>query len=458
VTPAGLAAWVAAADGVLLPERHAAEASSIATPLSLLDTLDLAPAGLIALVGDAAGRRFAVPLVAAGDGWRRAQAGDGVAAALTALIGRGAMVSAPAAGFEAIRWVSDVPLRTAPTERAIDVDQTNESVIVDEQAVVKWVVRPTAGAGPAPDRLAALVAAGFTDMPQPWGMLQWRSDPADATAAVLVATVVAYLPGARDGWEWAVDDVRALSRGELSVADAVAPWAAIGDLVARMHLSLPDRGMADESYVARWQRGAVAELAMAIEAVDGTEGARLREHAGRLRELIDSLAAAGGTQLQDVHGDLHVGQLLRWRAQGELAPSYAVTDFDGNPVLSPEERVAPAPAAVDVAGLVQSLDHVGRVVARRTEQVDPGLVDEWIGAAQDAFLEMYERTLATAGRAHLFDPSLLPALRARQLIREYVYAARHLPHWRYVPHAALPALIRGAQTPGRPVRGPTDQT
>jgi maltokinase len=44
---------------------------------------------------------------------------------------------------------------------------------------------------------------------------------------------------------------------------------------------------------------------------------------------------------------------------------------------------------------------------------------------------------------------LLPALRVRQVVREYLYAARHLPHWRYVPHSALPALI--AQTPGRPV-------
>jgi len=57
--------------------------------------------------------------------------------------------------------------------------------------------------------------------------------------------------------------------------------------------------------------------------------------------------------------------------------------------------------------------------------------------------------IAAAGRSHLLDESLLPALRVRQVVREYLYAARHLPHWRYVPHSALPALI--AQTPGRPV-------
>ena len=115
----------------------------------------------------------------------------------------------------------------------MDVDQTNESVVVGEKVVVKWTVRPATGPEPAPDRLAALVAAGFTGMPRPWGLLRWRAPDGEAAAPVLVATVVAYLPDARDGWDWAVEDVRAVARGDLSLADAVAPWLQIGDLVAR---------------------------------------------------------------------------------------------------------------------------------------------------------------------------------------------------------------------------------
>jgi maltokinase len=457
VTPPGLAAWVASADGSLvLPERHAAEAATISWPLALLDTVDLAPAGLLAMIQDAAGRHSAVPLVDHRGGWRRARAGDGAASALTSLILRAEPIGSPGRGFEAIRWAHDVTLGDAPVERAIDVDQTNESVVVGDRVVVKWTVRPSAGPEPAPERLAALAAAGFPDMPRPWGLLRWRRAPGDP-APVLVATVVAYLPGARDGWDWAVEDVRALARGDMSMADAVAPWLAVGDLVARMHLALPEQRPADTADAQRWQHSALAELEAAIAAVSGPEGSRLREHSPRLREMINGLAAAGGTQRQDVHGDLHVGQLLRWQAPSAAGPSYAVTDFDGNPVLTPEERFAPAPAAVDVAGLVQSLDHVGRVVSHRTEQVAGDVVDEWTGAAQAALLETYRAALETAGRAYVFDPSLLPALRARQLIREFLYAARHLPHWRYVPHAALPALVANAQTPGRPVRRPTDQ-
>lgn len=455
--PAGLAGWVADAHGAdVLPQRHAGEAGTVTTPLTLLDTLDLSP-GVLAVVSDAAGRRFGVPLVEQRAGWRRAKAGDGIAAALAALVTGETAPGTCGSRFDAVRWASGAHWGDAAAERAIDVDQTNESVVVGSQVVVKWTVRSSAGPEPAPDRLAALVAAGFTDTPRPWGLLRWRADDSAEAAELLVATVVAYLPGARDGWEWAVGDVRALARGALSMPDAVAPWSTIGDLVARMHLALPARGVATSADARRWCRSALDELGQAVEVVDGPEGARLRGHAPRLRRLVEQLGTAAGTALQDVHGDLHVGQLLRWQAPAPDRTSYAVTDFDGNPVLTPQERLAPAPAAVDVAGLVQSLDHVARVVSHHTDYVDPGVVAEWIDAAQTTLLTSYRDALGSAGQSHRLDESLLPALRARQVVREFLYAARHLPHWRYVPDAALAALVGSEQTPGRPVRGPTDQ-
>ena len=67
------------------------------------------------------------------------------------------------------------------------------------------------------------------------------------------------------------------------------------------------------------------------------------------------------TPLIDIHGDLHVGQVLRHSAP----PAYAITDFDGNPVVRVDEHDDRQPAAVDVTGMAASLDHVGRVVLRR---------------------------------------------------------------------------------------------
>jgi maltokinase len=65
----------------------------------------------------------------------------------------------------------------------------------------------------------------------------------------------------------------------------------------------------------------------------------------------------------------------------------------------------------------------------------------WIERAQQVFLEAYRSALRSAGRADLLDEALLTPFQVQQECREYAYAGRYLPHWRYVPDAALPALL-----------------
>ena len=64
-----------------------------------------------------------------------------------------------------------------------------------------------------------------------------------------------------------------------------------------------------------------------------------------------------------------------------------------------------------------------------------------IAAAQDSFLDSYRTTLGSLGSLELLDERLLVPLRLQQECREFLYAVRHLPHWRYVPDAALLDLL-----------------
>jgi maltokinase len=147
------------------------------------------------------------------------------------------------------------------------------------------------------------------------------------------------------------------------------------------------------------------------------------------------LAGAGGTLLTRVHGDLHVGQVLRWDG------GYAVSDFDGNPVLPAAERDLPQPPARDVAGMLRAIDHVGRIVDRRTEHTEADRVRTWAASARQDFLAVYRTTTQGCGHGGLLDDGLLPAFEVEQECRELVYAARHLPQWTYVPDAALVDLL-----------------
>ena len=449
-----LAELVAAAPGSLvLPGRPRAAAVTVPTPLRLLDALPLGERLAVAVVADSEGGRWTVPIVIA-NGLRRARPGDGVAAALASVLGSpGALAPAQADAAQAALARGD-PAQGSPFslmswhgervtgERAVTVDQTNESVIAGEAAVVKWAVRlPAAGEPeqPAFSRLAALASAGFPDTPRPWGVLRWHGPD----GPVALATVTSYLPGALDGWDWAVADVTALARGGSTLAQARQPAARLGTLTAGLHAALAAAGVEPGTPAdgERWRRRAEADLAEAATA-GGPEGARLAARAGALRAAFTGLRQAAGTPLIDVHGDLHVGQILRW-AGPDGGHAYAVTDFDGNPVLPPADRARRAPAALDVAGMLASLDHAGRVVLHHHPDADAGAVRAWITAAQQDFLAAYRAGLAAAGRSGLLDERLLWPLRLHQEVREHVYAMHHLPHWRYVPDAALADLIPG---------------
>lgn len=292
--------------------------------------------------------------------------GEHASAAVVSWLARGVD---PPAGYRLLRGPAQA--RDLPAaERPIPVDQTNRSVIVAEQVVVKWVTGPVRAPHPAPERVRRLIAAGFTAMPPVWAFIEWQAPGGDWTPVVMVTGLI---DSAADGWTWCLAEARAA----LGVAAGPAqPFAAqLGEITARMHRALADS-----------PTGPVA-----------------------------------------VHGDFHVGQILRDGA-GQLY----VTDFDGNPTLSAAERMAHRPAAYDVAGMLMSLENVGHVLRHYHPQVAESEVIAWTEKVQGQFLAGY-RTLA----ADLLDESLLEPYMDEQILRELAYADRHLPRWRYVPEAAL---------------------
>ncbi|MEO8330159.1 MAG: aminoglycoside phosphotransferase, partial [Candidatus Nanopelagicales bacterium] len=373
---------------------------------------------------------FAAPVLLGEAELVRAVPGDGAATALLDVMVR---ESPNQASFD---FHAYGPLRSLAGERAMLVDQTHESVVVAELAVVKWMVdlEPT----PAPTLIEHLSSVGFTQMPLPWGFVSWGAD-----APLVVATVTDYLPGATDGWRWCVDDVGELGLGLRSMASCLPTAAELGELVARLHVALASTSAvipqpvhrAESGDVRSWTQTARALLEEAVQLVGGAEGERLRSRVSRIREAIEGVAVVDSAVTIPVHGDLHVGQILRWDG------GYAVNDFDGNPVLAASDRLLPQPAARDVAGMLQSLDHVGRVVLRRVEGVDASRVVEWIAAAQDTFLTSYKTSLSSLNQSRLLDERFLLPFRVEQECREFVYAEKHLPRWRYVPDAALQALF-----------------
>ena len=316
--------------------------------------------------------------------------------------------------------------------RNIDVDQSNDSVVIEDSVIVKWQL--DAVASPAPQRLLSLTDTDIT--PPVRAIVRWR-DAEGIERTVMTATD--YLSGAEDGWTWAVDLVRAHAQGHQ--VEVIQPFSVLGEMTARMHLTFAAAGVQhlDRAHIVAMHTECRADLDEAVRVIDGSEGERLRSRTEAIAAVMDRLLEVDTTPIIDIHGDFHIGQVLR--VVHDQQPRYAFVDFDGNPVLTPEERLRMQPAARDVAGMLASIDHVARVVNYRTEGLDPRPATIWIPHAQDAFLAAYQSTLGLAGRADLLDSRLLRPLMLDQECREFVYSARHLPHWRYVPDAVLTQMF-----------------
>ena len=427
-----LARHVAAARPAdLLPPRRAGEASL--GPGDLRDAFPL-PGGAVLSVIRAGDEVLVAPLIPEHDAIRRARPGEGVFEDLWTTIWRGGR----AGRFTAWSMDAGVP-ESLRGERVIDVDQSNESVVVGERVVVKLYPRTAGGPQPGLDLPAHLASVGFTALPRPLGAMIWAED--DGTDVLLV-TAAAFLPGARDGWDWYLERLLAWVDGEADDEAAFGPAPELGALAAAMHAALGTQSevigdpvrVADSAVIAGWREAALVTLAEALEVTDGEEGRRLRARADAARAAIEAIDRVEESPTTRVHGDFHVGQVLEWEG------GYAVIDFDGDPVAPVATRSGFDTPVRDVAAFVRSLDHLGRIAQARRPGRDAD-VGSWIARSRDVFLDAYWGELAARGHAGLFDARLLRPLEVAQELHEYVYAARFLRRWRYVPDLAMRAMF-----------------
>ena len=98
------------------------------------------------------------------------------------------------------------------------------------------------------------------------------------------------------------------------------------------------------------------------------DGRWLLAQSERLAAEIDASTGVRNINAIHSHGDLHVGQVLKWRG------GLAVTDFDGNPTLTGPTL---EPTARDIAQLRTSLLHVGEIANRRTDGRFRRIINEW---------------------------------------------------------------------------------
>ena len=311
----------------------------------------------------------------------------------------------------------------------LTTEQSNTSVVLPAPgggvplAILKVLRTVADGLNPDVDVPRRLVEVGWDGVPTPLGWLVGRWTGPDGSAEEgYLGVMSAFVPDAEDGFELACRQ----ARDGVPFDDEAAQ---LGRLVADMHAALVRGfGTTPSTEGAALVAGLVEErFAWAAGLVPALE--QYRDAVG---VVLDELRATPEVPArQRVHGDLHLGQVLR---SGER---WYVTDFEGEPLAPLAERTRPDFAVRDVAGLVRSFDYAAAVGGLRGSSATV-----WSGSARRAALQAYDEASGTALTEGTGPAGcLLRALELDKALYEAVYEQRNRPDWLSIPLAGLDRLL-----------------
>jgi maltokinase len=160
--------------------------------------------------------------------------------------------------------------------------------------------------------------------------------------------------------------------------------------------------------------------------LDAANRPRLAGLALRIKAGLAAIGEARGARLSRIHGDYHLGQLLRTQ------DGFTVIDFEGAPARTLSERRAGASPLRDLAGMLRSLDYAAHTVINA--DLAPRERRQWLDAARGALLEGY-------GGVRPDEAPLLAAFELEKACYEVVYEANNRPDWTWLPLGALERLI-----------------
>jgi maltose alpha-D-glucosyltransferase/alpha-amylase len=342
-------------------------------------------------------------------------------------------------------------------------EQTNSSLVIDRQAIVKLFRRVVRGIHPEAEMARVLTERGFTGTPSLIGEVVRRHASGDTSA---LAVVEAYVANQGDGSQWTheqltrvIDEQAVAPMTEIQEALA-SYWAFVGALgrrVGEMHTILAQQSedpaftpeTVDGDNVKIACEGARDQLKAALKALVRTEDkdrrhlvAQLASRRDEVLEMLARLLESGlGSLRTRIHGDLHLGQVL------VCGSDVAIIDFEGEPLRPLKERRAKRSPMRDVAGMVRSFDYAAGIIERE-RKLAPGapgearaskLLADFRRLAENKFLEAYGE-----GRGRALDEAERNVVRAFAIEKaayEIVYETNNRPDWVDIPLRGLANLL-----------------
>jgi maltokinase len=333
-----------------------------------------------------------------------------------------------------------VELRTGLPSRPVGAEQSNTSIVFGQRYILKVFRRLVPGMSPDLELHRALQNVGCTHIAAPLGSIEGELDGEPVTYGMLQE----FLGNAAEGWQMATTSVRdLLAEADLHADEVGGDFASeacrLGEAVAAVHADLA-RALGTSTVDATGVAAAAETMRRRLVTVAADVPA-LAPYVPQIRDVFDELAASGiEAPVQRIHGDLHLGQVLR------TVTGWVLIDLEGEPATELARRIERMSPLRDVAGMLRSFDYAGFYLLAGQEP-DAQLAyraTEWATRNRNAFCDGYAKVAADPRD----QPLLLRALELDKAVYEVSYEARNRPSWLPIPLASIGRIAASGDGPG----------
>jgi len=376
-------------------------------------------------------------------------------------------------GTDGVRWIAEpvgsVSIDDAGPSRVGAAEQSNTSIVFGDAAIYKLFRTLKPGVHPDVEVTRFLTErAGFRNTPALLATTRFEGPDGATTSGMLQA----FLPGSMDAWSHTLERGRPYFAAPIGRDVPIAfieDAKRLGAITRAMHDALasdddnvdfaPEPATPEDldRWALRVKRSAREALVLLQQQIEsGTlpkpraaEAQALVRREDQFLAWIDELDESLGDDLgmqTRVHGDFHLGQVLRGR-DGD----FNIIDFEGEPSRSLDERREKTSPLRDVAGMLRSIAYAAATLATSVEKTLDMPTRElrsarWERDVRAAYLDGYlghpdddAPDILPEDAEHLHQ--LIALFEAEKAFYELSYELNNRPAWAWIPMRGISKLF-----------------